>query len=258
MASPTKQTIKILFAKSGNTCAYPGCTTPIVEGKTILGQICHINASRPGGPRYDPIQSDRERHGFENLMLLCGTCHKRIDSNPDKFPADDLRQIKRLHEEYAGPPDQCDEKHIAVRLLQETNIINAPNNSGNIVFDSPGAVIAEKVSFRAGSRSAAKIIAPPGTVGNDADATRYIQYLIKRYNEFASKDPSRRTKFNYGVISRNITSKFGTEWRLMPMARFEDLCDYLKGRINRTRIAKSNKSKGYASYSTFEDYLLKL
>lgn len=69
---PTLQTLKKLFALSGNRCAFPQCEFPIVDSKgNILGQICHIEAAEKNGPRYNPKQTDEERRSFDNLLLLC-------------------------------------------------------------------------------------------------------------------------------------------------------------------------------------------
>jgi hypothetical protein len=48
MSAPSEQTIKKLFALSGNICAFPGCQSPIVESAgTVTGEICHICAKSP-------------------------------------------------------------------------------------------------------------------------------------------------------------------------------------------------------------------
>ena len=71
MPSPTTATIKRLFAVSGNRCAFPGCTLPLVDpdSGTVLGEICHIKARSPEGSRYDLTQTEVERHAFDNLLL---------------------------------------------------------------------------------------------------------------------------------------------------------------------------------------------
>lgn len=65
-------TIKRLFALSGNRCAFPGCFNSLVDppGK-VTGRICHIRGRNTGGQRFDATQTDTERHGFDNLLLLC-------------------------------------------------------------------------------------------------------------------------------------------------------------------------------------------
>jgi hypothetical protein len=77
MSGPTAAIMKALFALSSNQCAFPGCSQPLVDppsGK-VTGRICHVKARSEGGPRYDPGQSDEERHGFGNLLLMCPMHH---------------------------------------------------------------------------------------------------------------------------------------------------------------------------------------
>ena len=61
-------------------------------------------------------------------------------------------------------------------------------------------------------------------------------------------------KFSYGAISKNVEHKSGASWRLVSMKDFDDLCWYLQGRIKRTRQAKSNTTKGWPSFSSFEEF----
>ena len=47
MNEPSLQTLKRLFAMSGNRCAFPECTLPIVEGSGIVtGIVCHIRSPK--------------------------------------------------------------------------------------------------------------------------------------------------------------------------------------------------------------------
>lgn len=95
-------TLKILFALSGNVCAFPGCTAPIVDTEhgVVTGQICHIKARRKQGPRYDANQPTSERNGYENLILMCSAHNKIVDdpSTGDAFTVEILQGYKREHE----------------------------------------------------------------------------------------------------------------------------------------------------------------
>lgn len=239
---------------SGNLCAFPRCDLPIVEAVgTITGEICHIRARNEGGPRFDVTQSEDERQGFDNLVLLCRRHHKTVDAEPDVYSVDALEEIKRIREEEMGRPEQATDAFFAKILLGDLRRIEVTNNSGNVVIDSPGAIIAETVNVKT-TRKAVKIQPASGTIGADLEASRYIQHLISRYNEFASADKSRDTKFSYGAISRNIETKFRGPWRMLAIEDFDALCAYLQQRISRTRIAKSNAAKGMKAFSSFEDY----
>lgn len=102
LSRPRETTVRKLFALSMNRCAFPGCETPLVDdgAKTILGEVCHICADSPGGPRYDRAQTPSERHSFDNLIMMCAVHHKVIDDGTylDVYTVDYLRVLKRQHE----------------------------------------------------------------------------------------------------------------------------------------------------------------
>jgi hypothetical protein len=167
MGEPAEKTIRRLFALSGNKCAFPGCTLPLVENAgTITGEICHIKAKSTGGPRYDDSQTDEERHAFENLILLCRRHHKVVDAQPDVYSAEALQEIKSIHEGVAGRPEQATDGFFAKLLLNDLRRVSVVNNSGNVAINSPGAIQAQTVNVRA-SRRSVTISAPPGTIGAD-------------------------------------------------------------------------------------------
>lgn len=251
---PSETTVKRLFAMSGNLCAFPRCTLPIVEAVgTITGEICHIRARNEGGPRFDVTQSEDERQSFANLVLLCRRHHKMVDAEPDVYSAEALEEIKRLREEEMGRPEEATDAFYAKILLSDLRRIEVTNNSGNVVIDSPGAIIAATVNVKS-TRKTVKIQPAAGTIGADLKASLYIQYMISRYNKFASADKSRDTKFSYGAITKNIEANFGGPWRMLAIDDFDTLCSYLQRRISRTRIAKANVAKGLRAFSSFEDY----
>lgn len=128
-SGPNQQTIRRLFARSGNRCAFPKCGEYLVRGTTILGRICHIKAARPEGPRYDPNQSSEDRHGDENLILLCPNHHAVIDSDTEAYTVERLLRMKDDHENKAAPmADDAVEQ--GVRLLVSVN------QSGGIVANN--------------------------------------------------------------------------------------------------------------------------
>lgn len=69
-------TAKVLYAHAC-TCAYEGCSQPLYkEDKksgvwTLNSRICHINARRENGPRWNAAQSGEENRSPENLVLMC-------------------------------------------------------------------------------------------------------------------------------------------------------------------------------------------
>jgi hypothetical protein len=128
--APNPKVVKRLFALSGNRCAFPKCISPIVQADVVVGEICHIKAASPGGPRYDPAQSPEERHGYDNLVLLCANHHKVVDDDTDAYTVTRLLKLKLGHEQNvsATPENQLAE---GVRLLIDQSI-TATNQSGGI------------------------------------------------------------------------------------------------------------------------------
>jgi hypothetical protein len=68
---PKPSTIKALFARSGNQCAFEGCDRPIVDDLNLfVGEVCHIYPVCKGEARYNHTISSEDLRSFENLVLL--------------------------------------------------------------------------------------------------------------------------------------------------------------------------------------------
>ncbi|MCF3609318.1 MAG: SAVED domain-containing protein [Dolichospermum sp.] len=92
-----------LWAKSAGRCEFKGCNKPVwYNGLTLsegnFAEVAHIIAASEDGPR-GTEQSDQLQIDFSNLMLLCQQCHKEIDDNPEKYPAELLHSWKEEHED---------------------------------------------------------------------------------------------------------------------------------------------------------------
>jgi hypothetical protein len=104
MAGYSMLTIKKLFGLSMNQCAFPGCETKLVkpEWPGALGEICHICAASPKGPRYVANMTDEERYDYPNLILMCPTHHTWIDRlELDIYTIDALQEMKAKVEQSA-------------------------------------------------------------------------------------------------------------------------------------------------------------
>lgn len=111
--------LRRLYALSGNCCAFEGCSNPIFEDDgTLTGECCHIEAYSPCGPRYNEHQTDKERNGYENLMLMCSRHHKIIDSHPEQYSVEKLKFLKATHEgQYKA--HQLEATGIMIKQLQD-------------------------------------------------------------------------------------------------------------------------------------------
>ena len=95
---PTPDTLRELYFKSGNQCAFKDCKKLIMDSDgDYIGQLCHIQAAKTGGQRFNPDMSNEDRRNVSNLLLLCYEHHKKTDDEV-KFPVGSLQQMKADHE----------------------------------------------------------------------------------------------------------------------------------------------------------------
>jgi hypothetical protein len=103
---------KILCTTSGNRCALPECRKILViEGNkndpaSLVANMAHIKGEKPGkenkssSARYDETMEEIERNFYHNLILVCPSCHKIIDDQPNTYTVELLHKIKKAHEEW--------------------------------------------------------------------------------------------------------------------------------------------------------------
>jgi hypothetical protein len=174
MNAPTEPVIKKLFALSSNQCAFPACGCRLF-GPTgeMVGEICHIKARSPKGPRDDPALPDRERHAFENLILLCRNHHKVVDDDPRKYTVEWLKGIKQQHE-MKGSIELSQRDARLARALLESYLKDYQAESNRTVINQTanGERVTQHVTQVAGNYYANPpkqknlITPPPGSVSN--------------------------------------------------------------------------------------------
>lgn len=100
-AYPNAHTKLMLFADSGGYCQNPSCTTnlflTIGESDFHIAEMAHIISDSDEGPRANKKLSKKERSLFENLILLCPTCHTQIDKAESEFPKNLILKWKSSH-----------------------------------------------------------------------------------------------------------------------------------------------------------------
>ena len=97
----SENTAKLLWGRAAGICSNPECRedlTVLIEGNRSfnVGEMAHVIARSPDGPRGE---SGGGSDDYENLVLLCPTCHRTVDKAPPGiFPADMLHRWKADHE----------------------------------------------------------------------------------------------------------------------------------------------------------------
>src|SRR5579859_4942500 len=88
--APSSDTLRELFLKSGNLCAFPGCGRLMmnVEG-VFIGQVCHIEAAEEAGERFNGAMTNEDRRASANLILMCYE-HHQVTNDVDKYTVEVL------------------------------------------------------------------------------------------------------------------------------------------------------------------------
>ena len=86
----------------------------ICDKYTQFPECSHIISTKPEGPRshtkyeryscLEKTQVNRFLNHVDNCILLCHSCHQKIDRNPEKYKVDDLHKLRieksEIHTEY--------------------------------------------------------------------------------------------------------------------------------------------------------------
>ena len=260
MKNPSESTLKKLFALSRNLCAFPQCGTAIVQSSlTMTGRVCHIKARSAGGPRYDSTQTEEERHGFGNLILLCSVHHDIVDAEPDKYTVELLQEIKEIHERDGDIELSVEGGRLARRLIESYFHIEA-SGEAQVMVASPGGIQARHVTIKTDKKNPPTPL-PTDAIGADIEMRSYIEYLTKRYIEFrlgGIKSGKDRRPFHPSMFHQLIEREFGARANLLPQSRFGDLVAFIQAAIDDTIIGRNRRAYGERSYHSFEAHVDKL
>ncbi|MBD2460143.1 hypothetical protein H6G89_03700 [Oscillatoria sp. FACHB-1407] len=100
--------LKLLWGKAANRCSI--CRTKLAYDSSStsntfpIGEQAHIVAEENSGPRGESILTSEQRNSYPNLILLCPTCHTKIDKAPSDYPIEELHRYKTEHELWV---DEC-------------------------------------------------------------------------------------------------------------------------------------------------------
>ena len=89
-----------LFADAAGFCQNPSCLQPLFSDQhphSHIAEIAHVIAASDHGPRANTDLEQNYRGSYDNLLLLCPTCHTKVDKTPEKYPYHRLSQWKRSH-----------------------------------------------------------------------------------------------------------------------------------------------------------------
>ena len=104
-----------LWAESIGRCMNPSCQTNLMPDGRSIADMAHIDAHASGGP-----------NSFENLILLCGNCHKQVDATPPLAIHGELRAWKaqrksQIEQQFAEKFSTFDELQESITPILQRN-----------------------------------------------------------------------------------------------------------------------------------------
>ena len=258
-----QRTLKVLFARSMNQCAFPGCAATIVDPKedVVYGEVCHIEGVEPGAARHNPQREATTLNDNDNLILLCEKHHKVVDADPNKYTVPYLRQIKAMHEQQ-GPieimPFETRCANLMSKHLEVHNTSNTCIYNGSTIFEAKDNATQNIVINNikgGGKRKSVASVPTSGAVGTDALKRSYVKHLYERLFKFTSAIPKYSNGRAGATIARKINARFGATWTNVPLERYDEFVAYLKAEIDKTPIGRKNTGRGVRNYSSYEEFI---
>ena len=122
-----EKTRLFLYVRAGGLCEFDGCRRYLLEHCPTFtagnfGQMAHIWAFSPDGPRGHEGVDAADLNHIANLILLCPQCHKLVDEHPDRYGVTVLRRFKRAHEDRIYSLTSTDPARHTVALRMTANI----------------------------------------------------------------------------------------------------------------------------------------
>lgn len=91
-----------LFADASGHCQNPECLDALfpseMGGDKHIAEMAHVIPHGDAGPRHEERPAENfDVDAFENLILLCPTCHTKVDKDPQAYPRNVLLDWKANH-----------------------------------------------------------------------------------------------------------------------------------------------------------------
>ena len=109
-----------------------------------------------------------------------------------------------------------------------------------------------KTSGKKGTRPSAI-----GTIGSDMLRKNYVSYLVRQYNQFLKigrESFGDRRNVSYSFLSTRIIQEFKAPANDLPLRHFDDVVNFIKGYIDGSIVGRNNRTKGWKSYESFDDF----
>ncbi len=208
------------------------------------GQIAHLDHSRSNG---NP----------ENFVFLCLRHHNMYDATMGQAKNLTEHEVRRhrqtLYDAVAQGRIPAKGGETVLRYAPPQSFVNVSGDSNVVAGGNVNYTINFQKATRGKGRSSSRPPIIPGTVSEDARMVGYLNYLVRRYEQFKKWDcDSTGKKMGWGMIRNAYKREMKYELIHTPTEHFERGARYLQGRIAKTRLGRMFKGKRL--YSQFNDF----
>lgn len=182
----------------------------------------------------------------ENAAPLCPNCHSGYGGNTEK-----RKEIREMRDSWYAKCASQNEGHgqkAADRHAGDNNVINFTGGVNR-------GIIANRAEIKTETKKV-QILPSPGSIASSLLHRNYVKHLIGRYHAFKMSDVGKEN-MKHAVLYRTIIRKFGANWDMVPLERFDEISSYIQHRIDNTILGKNRRRQGKKIYSTFEEYIEK-
>lgn len=147
----TQKAIKLLWANAAGRCSFTDCKKRLTIEQSAnvtpytLGHMAHIKGEKAGSNRYDVSQTNEERNGYKNLILLCPNHHTLIDKpeNEQVYSVEVLLKMKIMHENNVSRRLEVEEFSSVEQVKNKIAIFLAENRQAWLQY-GPLSDVAQK------------------------------------------------------------------------------------------------------------------
>ncbi len=143
------------------------------------GEVAHIMPASPKGPRgqarHDAGQAQALTNDPANLMLLCPSCHDKIDRDAEGYPEQDLSNLHQAHCERIRLAASTPEGGRAIALIVQSRHFSTQNEIGERAFLT--AMSAEGLA--AFGHPVKLVLDAPGPAGRDAAYWKLLENKMR-------------------------------------------------------------------------------
>ena len=212
-----------------------------------IGSICPFcDNDDVGHFQIHHIDENPSNNESVNLLLLCPTCHSKITKGDITQTQVLQAKIKLVSGAYGKKRKQT-EKVISVDFKAKKIVSAFVGDNNTVIVKESKPAPKNKPQY------------PEGCIGSDVIKANYISYLIDKYHKYKEADVG-KAQMNYAIFPSSIKRQFSigktrTIYNI-PIEKFEEVCSFIKKRIDGTVLGKI-KGRTQKNYSSFDEYIVK-